>query len=195
MADDPGDAAELVEEYESETGEELSFTIGSPQEAATLEFIQFVQEQWSLAGIDTEIEALEATEYITSTVTGDYEINVWAFYSGQHPDSEYTWLHSSFAKPVGELSLNFERIRDDEIDAALEEARAIDDVDRQKELYATVQERLADERYHVWLYHDRTAMVAHPELHGTFAWDFPDGTPGVGMINVQPFFTAAWMEQ
>jgi peptide/nickel transport system substrate-binding protein len=192
---DPERAAELVAEYEAETGEELSFTIGSPQEAATLEFIQFVQEQWDLAGIETEIKTLEATEYITSTVTGDYEINVWAFYSSPHPDGEYTWLHSSFAKPIGELSLNFERIRDDEIDAALDEGRSSDDPERHEELYAAVQQRMTDELYHVWLYHDRSATVAHPDLHDVLAWDFPDGTPGSGMINVQPWFTAAWMEQ
>jgi ABC-type transport system substrate-binding protein len=192
---DPERARELVEDWETEHGEQLSFKLGTPQEQSTLEGIQMIQSQWEAVGFDVEIVSYEGTEYITSTLSGDYDVNVWQFYSAPHPDGEYVWLHSDFAKPEGELALNFGRIRSDAIDAALEEARGTPDEDRQKELYGTVQQEMADDLVHIWLYHDYAAAVTAPTVHGVMDWDLPDGTPGAAMVNVQPVFHDTWIEQ
>jgi peptide/nickel transport system substrate-binding protein len=187
-------AAQIVEEWEAENGP-LSFTLGSPQEDATLVAMQAVQEQWQAVGIDVEIATLEATEYISSTLSGDYDLNVWQFYGLPHPDSEYVWLHSDFAADEGQLALNFGRIRSDVIDEALDEERGTDDEARQKELYGIVQQEMADQVFHLWLYHDYSAAVTAPDVHGILDWDFPDGTPGAGMIQIQPVFHDTWIEQ
>jgi ABC-type transport system substrate-binding protein len=187
-------AAQIVEEWEAENGP-LSFTLGSPQEDATLVAMQAVQEQWQAVGIDVDIATLEATEYITSTLSGDYDLNVWQFYGLPHPDSEYVWLHSDFAADEGSLALNFGRIRSPVIDDALDEARGTQDPARQKELYDIVQQEMADEVFHLWLYHDYSAAVTAPNIHGVLDWDFPDGTRGAGMIQIQPLFHDTWMEQ
>lgn len=190
---DPERARELVDEWEAETGEDLSVTLGSPQEASTLEAMQAVQAQWEEVGIDVDIKTLEATQYISDTLSGNYEVNVWQYYAAPHPDGEYVWLHSDFAAPEGQLALNFGRIRDDEIDAALEEARGIEDVERQRELYGQIQEVMAEQVYHVFLYHDFSAVVAQDFVHGVMDWTFADGTPGSGMVLPRPRLDTTWM--
>jgi ABC-type transport system substrate-binding protein len=192
---DPERARELVENWEAEHGEQLSFVLGTPQEQATLEAMQLVQSQWEAAGFDVEIKTLEATEYITSTLSGDYDVNIWQFYSAPHPDGEYVWLHSDFAKPEGQIALNFGRIRNDAIDDAIEELRGEPDDERAKELFGIVQQEMADELVHIWLYHDYSAAVTAPNVHGIMDWDFPDGTKGAPMNQIQPLFFNAWIEQ
>ena len=57
-------------------------------------------------------------------------------------DEQYIWWHSSTALPVGQLALNFGRIKDPVIDEALDANRGETDPAKRKELAETVNRAL-----------------------------------------------------
>ena len=188
-------ARELVDEWEAETGQQLSVKLGSTQESGTIRNLQFIQGEWEEVGIDVEIVPQERAEYINNTLLGDYDVNVWQFYSAGHPDGEYVYLHSKNAPAEG-LAPNFGRIRDDVIDAALDEARGESDPERQKELYGEIQQAMTDGYYHIWSYHDLNALAAQPDVGNLTVWTFADGEPGRPMRNgVATKLTNVWLDQ
>ncbi len=192
---DPDRARQLVEEYEAETGEQLSFTLGSPQQPATVRNMQFLQEEWAAVGIDVEVTPQESAQYVTGILGGDYELTIWSYYDAPHPDGEYAFLHSSFAPEEG-IATNFGRMRDDTVDAALDAARAEADPDKQKELYAEVQQAMTDGYYLVWMYHDLNVLTAQPDVGNLTVWTFPDGTPGAPFFDgVATKTTSIWLDE
>ncbi len=188
-------ARQLVEEYEAETGEQLSFTLGSPQEPTTIRNMQFLLEEWEAVGIDIELVPQERAQFATGILQGNYELTIWSYYDAQHPDGEAPFLHSRAAPETG-IALNFGRMRDDTIDAALDAARAEADPEKQKELYAEVQQAMTDGYYMIWMYHDLNVLTAQPDVGDLTVWTFPDGTPGAAFFNgLATKTTGIWLDR
>ena len=82
--------------------------------------------------------------------SGDFQAFQWRNHGGVDLDAQYIWWHSSTALPVGQLALNFGRIKDDVIDEALDANRGETDPAKKQELAETVNRRFGEQCYNLW---------------------------------------------
>ena len=181
-------AKELVEEYENETGSELSFTLGAVPDPSIVKTAQIVQSQMQGAGMAVEISTTEQTQYINDTLGGQFQANLWRNHPGGDPDGQYVWWHTG--SPV-----NFGRFSDPEIDAALDEGRSETDPARRAEIYRDISEEFAKELYNAWISYQVWAFPSKPEVRGLFGPQLPDGNGNQTIrVSVQPT-VGIWLDE
>ncbi len=164
---DPDKAGEELTTYEQETGGPLRFTYTAPDDVDAIRSAQYLVEMWSEVGIEAEIEAVPQADVIFLAVTGQFEVIDWRNWSMLDPDGDYQWWHSSSVRPLAEgISINVAHFADDEIDEALQAARASTDDDERDELYAWVAERFGEAVPYLWLGRIGWAIAGAPNIHG-----------------------------
>lgn len=188
-------AKSLVAAYEKAHGP-VRIQLLSLPDPSTMENVQLVQDMWKKAGIDVTIKQADQPDIISSALTGNYQATIWSQFTEPDPDGDYVWLHSSFAQPVGKISINMSRVRDPQMDAALDEGRSNPDEATRKAAYATVQRRLRADLPFIWIDHLTTnAVIAGPKVHGLRQYTFPDGSIGKPMMSgVVPPLYDVWMQ-
>ena len=175
---DVAEATLLVDEYEQETGQEVTIQLRAAG-VNNLEIISLIGEQWSQAGIETDLEVVDQPTLVLNGITGDYQAQLWRQHSGPDPDTEWHWWHGSNAAPPGEIALNFTRNNDPLLDDALDTGRSNPDPVVRAEAYATVQQQFGENVPIVWLYHAIVAIVADPTVRGITNSELPDGSPSL----------------
>ncbi|GIU84093.1 MAG: ABC transporter substrate-binding protein [Acidimicrobiales bacterium] len=165
---DPEKAAEELRLFREQTGRDrLAFTYSASEDVDNVQMVQFLQDMWSGAGIETKIEAVPQAEVIFRAVTGQYEAVDWRNWAFRDPDGDYQWWHSSGVRPLEQgISLNVARFSDEEIDRALDAARESTDDEERDGMYAKVAERFGEEVPYIWLGRVRWAIAAKKGLHG-----------------------------
>ena len=74
-----------------------------------------------------QISQIEQAKYILTALQGDFQAFQWRNHGGLDLDAQYIWWSSENALPVGQLALNFGRIKDPVIDKALSDNRGATD--------------------------------------------------------------------
>jgi ABC-type transport system substrate-binding protein len=146
---DPQRAQELVSQYETETGQPLAFTLGTTPVPVNLQVAQLLQQQYQAAGMEVTLNSVLQDNYILEAVSGNFQANLWRQFGATDPDADYVWWHKSNA--TGPLALNIARFTNDEVSAALDEARGSPDEAVRKEAYATVQRIWGEQGPYIWL--------------------------------------------
>jgi peptide/nickel transport system substrate-binding protein len=187
---DPEQAAELAEQYEADNGEPISVVIkgstGQQEDMANA-----LIEQWSAIGVDATFEPVDQATLISQIVFGDYEAVLWRSHNWVDPDFNYIFWHSSLTAPVGELSVNFTHLQNDEIDAALDAGRSTLDPDERRAAYDDVQRLLNEELTHLWLFGQVWALATQDDVHG---WD-DIVDRGLSRLEPKVVWADVWMEQ
>jgi ABC-type transport system substrate-binding protein len=191
---DPDKARELVDAYEAENGP-IEFSLGTTNVQSNITAVQLIQSQWKDIGIDVETKTSEQGQFIIDALNGNFEANLWRQFGSPDPDGDSVWWDSENAKPVGEVSLNFARNKDPDIDAALDAGRSTQDVDARKADYDTVQERLDTDIPYIWLTHTLWALIADNSVRNVGYVTLPDGQEGLGFYNGQVRLTETWLEE
>jgi peptide/nickel transport system substrate-binding protein len=111
---------------------------------------------------------VEFAQFIALAIGGNFDALAWRQFSSPDPDGEYQWWHSG-------STLNFARLADDEIDAALERGRAESDEEARREAYADLQNRMAEIVPYVWFNHVQWYIVADESVHDIPNGPLPDG--------------------
>ena len=177
---DPEKARELVEEYKADTGVDtvsIQFdTTADPGNKATVELLQ---QMYGEVGIEVEIAQYEQGEFITNAINGDFEAFTWRNHGGgTNPDVERVWWHSETAQPIGEIALNFGRIRDDVIDENLDTLRESDDPEVVREAAEAINRQFAEQVYNIWGDWLQWSVPHDPRVHGAQTpINLPDGEP------------------
>lgn len=192
---DPDRARELVQQYEEETGEDFRFDALIPPGTDVSGIAQMVKEQAELVGMEGELVTLEATQHILRTLTGDFQASAFRIPFYQHPDMLYPFVHSSGISGIGRFGLNVTMLPNEEIDAALDEARTTDDLETQVGLYQTVDREMAEDMTRVWVVHDVESIAARNEVRSLVEWELPDGTPGLGQSGSVFKVHQIWLDQ
>jgi ABC-type transport system substrate-binding protein len=172
-------ATALVKEVEAEKGP-VRFEVISTPDPNTMQGVELAQDMWRKAGIEVSIKQADQADLINRAVTGNYGATVWTAFSASDPDEEYIWMHQAYAKPVGQISLNFTRLKDERLSKAFDIGRTNPDESARKQAYATVQERLRDQVPYVFIDHLNTgAVITRANVHGVDERTLPDGEKGL----------------
>jgi ABC-type transport system substrate-binding protein len=172
-------AKQLVSQWEAaHGGKKITFELGSINTAKTLAAAQLLQDMWSQAGITVNIRQVEQSQYILNALQGNYDAYLWAQFGDHDPDADFVWWSSLTAAPIGQLSLNFARNKDPQIDADLETGRHSSDQSARVAAYQDVARRFAVDIPYVWLSGILTDISTKSTVHGVTVSQLPDGTPG-----------------
>ena len=173
---DKAQAEKLVQEYEDETGQPLSFTYTTTQAQATIEQAQFLKEQAEAVGMQVEIVTVDQSTQIDNAISGDFEAIGWRNHPGGDPDTQYVWWKSFDGNPPNPI--NFARFDDREIDRLLDEGRTNPDDAARKGIYEDLNRRFGEEVWNIWIYYTPWTVATATDVHGV---------PGEGPTSADPF--------
>jgi ABC-type transport system substrate-binding protein len=186
-------ARRLLEDYKRDTGAtEVKVTLGSVPGPAAQQEAELIRSMWEAAGVKVELRFTEQTRYINEALVGNYQANAWVQFGALDPDIDYIWWHSSNANPPPQIAINFARLRDPAIDAALDRARGSTDDAFRKTQYGIVARRMAELVPYIWIANSLLAVVHRSDVHGVGEGTLPDGSPAVrmrvGIVPVAPIW-------
>lgn len=171
-------AKALVEQYTSEKGP-VRIELLSVPDSSSMQNAELVQGMWRKAGVEVTIKQVDQAEIIRRALTGEYQAEVWVQFDAPDPDGELVWWHSAYAAPIGSTSINMSRIKDSQLDNALNKGRMSPDEATRQRAYATVQQRLRDLLPFIWIDHLNVgAVIADGKVHGLSDYTLPDGEKG-----------------
>ncbi len=192
---DMAKAQELIKAYKADHPGPLMLSLATTQDETNLTIAQFQQQWWEEAGVDTvSIDQLDQGSYIVQALLGNFQVFQWRNHSGVDMDEQYIWWHSSTALPVGQLALNFGRIKDPVIDDALDANRGETDPAKKKELAETVNRRFAEQCFDLWGSWTTWAVLHKPTVHVPATTTLPDGTV-TGRSSETTDMTDVWVDR
>jgi peptide/nickel transport system substrate-binding protein len=171
-------AAAMIAEYESETGTDVRFTLGHVPSNVVVQSAELLIGWWSEIGIDVEDQTVPQNDLINLAVFGvpEFQVFSWRQHAGLVVDQQYLWWHSENAFPDGELSLNFGRLRDTDIDAALDAARTATTDEEATAAAEQINRVFAEQCYYIPLNWLPWALLSDPAVGGFGELVLPDGT-------------------
>jgi ABC-type transport system substrate-binding protein len=179
---DPVKAKQLADEYQAKYGKPLEFDTNITAAPEVQLVAQVLQQQLAEVGIKVNIVTKEQLTLITDALLGNFQSTGFILFGSASLDREYVFFASP-SKPVGQLSLNFTRISDEDNKAivdAMEKARATDDLEVRKEQYAIVQREMATNLNFGFLVQQTSAVVFGTDTNGVLEWPMPNAAGGDG---------------
>ncbi len=189
---DPAAGTTLVQQVEAEKGP-IKFTLGTTPVPTNTAATQLIAQQLGQCGMEVDLTTSEQSKFISDAVTGNYQANLWRQFAASDPDGDYVWWIGKNA--TGPLALNMARLQDPQVDAALNEARATNDVAARKAAYAKLQERQSQLFPYAWIAHTQWAFGATNAVRNIGNVTLPGGAAS------QPFqagnfrLTETWLQQ
>jgi len=179
---DQARARRLVADYEKEKGP-ISFKFTFANNAKSRARNELLQAMWREVGIQTDIVEIEQSPLILNAIVGNFQACGWRQFNVPDPDGNYVWWSSTTAAPVGKQALNFPRIQDPLIDAALDAGRTQVDPVVRAAAYRLIATRFGALVPYVWLGPTVWIVAGRPTVGGLGAGTLPDGTPARGMAS------------
>jgi peptide/nickel transport system substrate-binding protein len=186
-------AAALIAEYEDETGSDVAFTLGHVPSNVVVQGAELLMGWWSEIGIDVDSQVIPQNDFINLAALGtpEFEIFLWRLHSGVFVDQQYVWWHSENAAPDGSLSLNFGRLRDPDVDAALDAARRSTTDEEATAAAEEINQVFAEQCYYIPIAWLPWAVLGDPSVGGIGELTLPDGTV---VVDGAPLSGQFWMQ-
>jgi peptide/nickel transport system substrate-binding protein len=188
-------AKALIADYKKEHPGPLNLSLATTQDDTNLTIAQFQKQWWEDAGVDSvTIDQIDQGNFIVTALLGNFQVFQWRNHNGVDLDEQYIWWHSSTALPVGQLALNFGRIKDTVIDQALDANRGETDPAKKQEYAETVNKRFAEQCYDIWSSWTTWAELHDPKVQVPASDTLPDGStsaPTNEIVNVRDL----WIQQ
>ncbi|MFZ4809836.1 MAG: ABC transporter substrate-binding protein [Ilumatobacteraceae bacterium] len=183
-------AQALIDEYTAETGQQVVVPLGTTVAQINAQSAELMKGYWAQIGVETTIAQVPQDQYITNALFGspDFTMYQWANHAGVEADEQAYWWSSDTAAPDGQLALNFGRIRDEQVDAGLRQARSGLTAEERRAGAEQVNRRFAEECYQIPLSWNLNATIRKPKVLGIEAALLPDGVPAnttTGLIWMQ----------
>jgi peptide/nickel transport system substrate-binding protein len=166
---DPEGAKALVDEYRA-SGGDPSFIVTARSDPNVSARAEVIQTQLAKVGITVRIQSSDQAAIIQQLIGGTYEAVIARYYPGGEPDEHYPLWSSKDNNPV-----NFNKIKSDVIDQALEEGRSETDPAKRREIYERISRDFATNVFNIWLNYTPWAVALSSKVHGIYAYDLPDG--------------------
>jgi peptide/nickel transport system substrate-binding protein len=189
---DPDKAREELALYTADTGQQtLTFAYNGSDDVANLTAQQYLVDMWAEVGIVANIQAMTQADVIFNAVTGQYEATDWRNWGQTDPDADYQWWHSSSNRPLEEgISLNIAHFSDDEIEAALEEARGSTDESTRDDAYQVLGRRFAEDVPYIILGRVVWAMAAADNVHN---WQIGSESGTISTLGSKSWIASIWL--
>jgi peptide/nickel transport system substrate-binding protein len=164
---DVAKAKEEVEAYKQDTGEAtLTVKLLGSSDTGTVAQLQALAAQWSEAGIETDIEAIEYSTMSIRGVQGNFQLIFGPIYSAPDPDQNYHFLSETTVAEDGAIGINFAGYATEATQDALDRGRESENVDERKKAYNDLFRELNDSAVNIWLYFTPYSIVAEDRVHG-----------------------------
>ncbi len=186
-------AARLIDEYEAEVGP-VQIRLGVATGVQAQRGIQFLAESLEAVGIDVEIVESEFSQYVLTTVTGDYEANVFRRFGTPDPDGSAIAWGCEYVQPIGQVSVNISRYCNDEVDAGLAAGRATEGFDERYDAYEAVQTQLNEDVVFGWLNSTIWSLGAVDSVQDLAVATMPGGTDRVGFLQGRTPMAELWIQ-
>jgi peptide/nickel transport system substrate-binding protein len=183
---------DLVTQIEAEKGP-IKFTLGTTPVPTNTAATQLIAQQLGQCGMEVELTTSEQSKFISDAVTGNYQANLWRQFAASDPDGDYVWWIGRNA--TGALALNMARLQDAQVDAALNEARATNDVAARKAAYAKLQERQSQLVPYAWIAHTQWAYGATTAVRNIGNVTLPGGAEAQAFQAGDFRLTETWLQQ
>ena len=159
----PERAKELLAEAGYPDGINVTITMTDTSDWGPI--YQVMQEQWKLAGIESQIEKVDAAGWLDKRSSGNVQIYMMNWYADfVDPDN---FLYSLFHSSVATFFSN--GMIDPEWDAKLDAGRLITDLDEKQEYYADLEYWLTREQVAEWpLYAPAGYTLVSDRVHEVF---------------------------
>lgn len=198
LKQDMDKAKSLIADYKKDHPGPLKITLSTTQDATNLIIAQAQQEFFKEAGFDdVQISQIEQAKYILTALQGNFQAFQWRNHGGIDLDAQYIWWHSSNALPVGQLALNFGRIKDPQIDAALDDNRGQTDPAKKKADAEAVDQAFAKQCYNIWGSNTVWSIAHNPKVQGISDFKLPSGDPAALGAGIAGSFNinGVWLDQ
>lgn len=183
----------LIDEVSAEKGAAVTITLTTNPVPTYLAITALLGEQWSRCGISVQQNSVEQSKMVSDAVTGQLQAVLWRQFGGDDPDGNYLWWTGKNAR--GMLALNAARLQDAQIDAALDRARATDDLAVRKEAYAELQRRQTALVPYIWLSHTQWVVGADNSVRNIGNRTLPDGGTARRFGGAVSRLTEVWIDK
>jgi peptide/nickel transport system substrate-binding protein len=193
---DPDQARELIREYLSDRRirsrpKEIAFTFRVTDIDAALG--QKLVAQWKKVGINAGLDLEDPKQMPRYAVMGDFGAMALRYFSNVDPDVLWHFFVADTIVNEG-ISLNFNRIRDDQITAGMNEGRATPDVNARKAAYAKVQQAFAKSMPILWLARTEWRVASRKQVHEAHNMTLPDGRRALPLLGGNHRLTETWID-
>lgn len=186
-------ATALIDDYESDTGQEAEIAYKTTTDPFNLQTAELYRGFWEAAGMTVTLDQIEQGEFISQALVGNFEAFGWRNHGGFDPDTQEVWWTGENAAPFGDIGLNFGRIDDEVINENLDIVRESEDEAERQAAAEAINQRFGEQVYNIWTNWVIWAIPYQPRVHGVQTpVAMPDGTEstvtGVGFtgaINLQ----------
>jgi peptide/nickel transport system substrate-binding protein len=136
-----------------------------------------LQEQWRRVGVDLTLRSLETATFLSDIGRGNFQLYTHRWIGANNDPAFFELIFSSRNLPPG--GLNRGRYRNAQLDALVERARVQHDRERRRQLFAEVQQIVAEDLpyLHLWFLNNVSVhrRVGNLALDPTGSYDFLAG--------------------
>jgi len=181
----------LLDQVKAEKGP-ITVSLGTTPVPANTNTTALIKQQWEACGVTVNTTTTDQSKFVSDTVTGNYTVNLWRQFAASDPDGDYVWWTGR--NTVGPLTLNMARLKDAQVDAALDKARASNDPAVRKQAYADMQKRQTELAPYIWLSHSQWAIGAAKNVRNIANQTLPDGQAALPFQRGELRLTQTWVE-
>ena len=205
VGDNPARGAELAAEYCAERGTEQNPVTGTPtctDGKINLEYqwsgpsvintriADLLDQAWS-ESFNVTFDELLQDEHILQTALGQYNANLFRQFGAADPTADNVWL---LCRTIGGISLNWPRYCDEERDALLYQAQALDTPEERAPLYQQAEQLIHDAYTYVWFNHTLWDLAFVDNVRGICDRTSPDGEALACDSNGRTWFDATYID-
>ncbi len=187
---DPVAARESFETCLVEWGtDDIGFRLQAVAAPEAIARAERLVQMWDVvlgARLRVDVVPVDAETVVPRAVLGDFQARLTPGTGAADLDGRITEWFAGAASPIGSPALNFGRIQDDSIDAALLAQRATTDPAARRQTAEAVNRFFGDEAWVLWLTWTPWAISSRPVVQDTTVAAAPDGTelwPVVGGVH------------
>ncbi len=126
------------------------------------------------------LSEVEQATIIDDFIFGNFQAVTSYQFGAVNPDLNYVWWSTTTISPIGSIGLNFTRLDDPQLEAAMLQGRHTTDQATRVAAYKTVNERLNDNLAYLWIEQYFFSEVASARVQNFNNPILPDGKPGYG---------------
>jgi peptide/nickel transport system substrate-binding protein len=193
---DPEKARSLLREYLADTDvrgrKEVTFKLLAPSVGS--DGLNALIDQWKQVGINVQLTIVDVKTAVRLAVFGEYDAMMLRYFASPDPDVLWHFFANDTIADTG-ISLNFTRLRNDDISSGMNEGRATQDPAIRRAAYAKTQRALAEQMPYLWLNRTQWRIVTTTRVHDAHNLTLPSGGAAMPLLAGTHRLTETWVSR